>query len=116
MTTTLMTKKVGVQPHFAQNNTHSWQLGMYVNCSLVPSPSHTSFFFLYGCEIKAGVGRTGNENWPFVVLHHFISTTWLLRKTGFCGYFEILHQFLQLHAFVTLDEQLCYLLDFAVAT
>ena len=25
--------------------------------SLVPSPSHPS----YGCEIKAGVGRTGNE-------------------------------------------------------
>ena len=32
--------------------------------SLVPSPSHPSFcprFFLPGCEIKAGVGRTGNE-------------------------------------------------------
>ena len=26
----------------------------------LPSPSHPSFY-LHGCEIKAGVGRTGNE-------------------------------------------------------
>ena len=40
--------------------------------SLVPSPSHPSFYlavlFLHGCEIKAGVGRTGNEAiWPVLV-------------------------------------------------
>ena len=36
--------------------------------SLVPSPSHPQLLsnfppslFLHGCEIKAGVGRTGNE-------------------------------------------------------
>ena len=49
---------------------------MYGFCSLVPSPSHPSFYLavvekkgFHGCEIKAGVGRTGNEAMNYTISH-----------------------------------------------